>query len=823
MPIATQTVAATPALSSVRNGAKDMLARILASENLTVRHDPTASTASMDVVNRVLTLPVWINMTNEVYDMLIGHEVGHALFTPHDERDEQVKGPWCAAAEEIAGVSEQTKVAQIMLNIVEDARIERMMKSKFPGMRRDFFKAYEYMVDHDFFGVAGKDMNTLSFIDRINLHYKIGTCKQTGITFTPDEQQYIDRIDAAKTFDDVVSIVRDMWKDGKQNDRGQQQEAGKGDDGDSDGQMDADGSDSSDQGQPNQQSNRGNGRGDQSKSDQQGDSASGDKQDDQRNRNDNGASSNGADKQSEQHSWTPGATQQKLDSSLNSNTKRIDGKYEYMTMPDCNLDSVIMGWRRIADDFAKHDAAEMRKDANYSILTTLGNEMASKFMADSKPIVSLMVKEFEMRKAADASARTRIAATGVIDTVRVCNYRIADDIFRRNAVVAAGKNHGFVMFLDWSGSMGPVIGPVLAQALQVMMFCRRVGIPFDVYAFSSGGLEGRKDKVWNRTKETDIDMSDFTLLHLFSSTMNAAAFNRQVSYIWRFANSNTIVREAMQRGNRIGYGYAGTIYPYFMSMCSTPLDEAIAAAMKIVPEFRKRHRVQIVNAVFMTDGATTCPWARGGNIGQVISAAADTAMKYKSFLVINGKNYEAFPSSTSAMLNALRDVAGCRVVGFFLSEQQMSKRHTELRVEEAKGDKYSGGKIHAPYRTASGFMPSFGNPALLPCTRATIDSSWSPLPLATAADCEFINREVKRYAEEDYCVAHEDSLLGSGYDKLFVLRANLTVDNTDYLDALNAETATVAQVKRALLKSARGKIKSRKMFTQFIDLISVQA
>ena len=60
---------------------KGTLAKLLATENLTVEHRKV-TTASFDVVNRVLILPIWKTASNTVYDLLVGHEVGHALYTP---------------------------------------------------------------------------------------------------------------------------------------------------------------------------------------------------------------------------------------------------------------------------------------------------------------------------------------------------------------------------------------------------------------------------------------------------------------------------------------------------------------------------------------------------------------------------------------------------------------------------------------------------------------------------------------------------------------------------------------------------------------------
>ena len=58
---------------------KDQLAKLLATENVTVQHSVQANTASFDLKNRVLTLPILKYRDGDVVDMMQGHEVGHAL------------------------------------------------------------------------------------------------------------------------------------------------------------------------------------------------------------------------------------------------------------------------------------------------------------------------------------------------------------------------------------------------------------------------------------------------------------------------------------------------------------------------------------------------------------------------------------------------------------------------------------------------------------------------------------------------------------------------------------------------------------------------
>ena len=164
---------------------KGNLARLLATENLIVEHRRTA-TASFDVDRRVLTLPMWDHASGTVYDMLVGHEVGHALFTPNEDWREKAQCP------------------QDFINVIEDARIEKLMKRKFPGLRKSFNNGYQELNSRDFFGVEDEDTSEFSLIDRINLHFKIGA--SALIPFSIEEKLFVARTDLAETFDEVLEL-----------------------------------------------------------------------------------------------------------------------------------------------------------------------------------------------------------------------------------------------------------------------------------------------------------------------------------------------------------------------------------------------------------------------------------------------------------------------------------------------------------------------------------------------------------------------------------------------------------------------------------------
>ena len=125
---------------------KSQLAKLLATEDLVVENR-NVETASFDVETRVLTLPMWELASGTVYDMLVGHEVGHALYTP-DQWD-------------FLG-----KIPKAFVNVTEDARIEKLMKRRYPGLAKTFYRGYSELSRTDFFGIEGEDISNMTLPDR---------------------------------------------------------------------------------------------------------------------------------------------------------------------------------------------------------------------------------------------------------------------------------------------------------------------------------------------------------------------------------------------------------------------------------------------------------------------------------------------------------------------------------------------------------------------------------------------------------------------------------------------------------------------------------
>jgi hypothetical protein len=790
-----QTLSLTPAAApnrTINTASKDLLARILATENITVQHDPKASTAMFDVRNRVLTLPAWTGMSNEVYDMLVGHEVGHALFTPHTSDDEKTSGPWCGSAERIAG-SAHAHIAQGYMNVVEDARIEKLMKEKFPGMRRDFFKAYEQFIGADFFGIKGRDINTLPFIDRINLHYKMGTCTTTGINFSPVEQSFITRIDNCRTFDEVSEIVADLWEyesrlkeeAEKQNAQGSASSNGDSDEQGESTPMQGDSDNSDEQGEDGQS---GESQGDDGEKRDGNSSSSGNQGGEDKNNSSSGdgkasSTGNGSAKKYENETLPPApSTQEKFDNSVKKMTDTSSRTYDYYVLPtSANLDNIICTYpqiRQIIEEWKNSDAVKNAYNGStasaHETLMIRAAEEYTKFAAESAPMIALMAKQFDLRKAADAAKRTSVARTGVLDTIRMVNYRISEDIFRRNTTVREGKNHGLVMFIDWSGSMASTLMDTVKQLVQIALFCRRCNIPFEVYAFSTVCLPGKKtDKnvdvydsknYWvdgPKTTQQVARFNGFTLFNFLSSKMRPNQFKEAMATLFAITMVNN------------------SSYPSYHAMpgdfglSSTPLDESILAAMEIVPKFREDNRLQVVHTVFLTDGQTSgAPFSQSGYYSRVFVTDPHTR-----------KTYESHKSSTDTMLQIFRDRTKTNAIGFFL----LSGRN---RVE----------------RFAHLFTPH------------TMDNkgNYRGVQQMSQKDHEYVKKQYESYRSDGFCVAHPTA---TGYTEQFLVRADTKIDDTDEMKSVNTNSS-MTQIKNAFIRNAGKRMKCRVMLNRFIDLIA---
>jgi len=568
-------------LNEVNYEVKGQLAKLLATEDLIIENRKV-STASFDVERRVLTLPMWEKASTTVYDLLVGHEVGHALYTPNEN--------W---------MIDYPEVPQSFVNVFEDVRIEKLMKQKYPGLTKTFYTGYSQLAEQDFFGLEEHDEEDINLADRINIHYKIGNF--TDVSFESDEQQFVDRAFKTKTFQDVLELANDLTIFLKEQ---QQQQESLGElsfdeDGEMGGLMRAPqggeltdkSPDSEGQGQPDVKD------------------MTNEELVDELERLSESNDVGGV------HGNLEAVTDKTLQDNLENLNKKTIGEHrepEYVELPDLNMKTVVARNSEVHEYLNEHYSKSQKHfDQNsdtkpFDIYEKVDSEYRL-FRRAAQKEVNYLVKEFEMRKSADAYARATVSKTGILDCTKLHSYKYNEDLFKKITTLPDGKNHGLIFVLDWSGSMATVLKDTVKQLFNLIWFCKKVQIPFKVFAFTN---EWNQDQAWN-----DGDYSykrpvlpdhheyadgrikidpQFAMVEFMSSDVKKKDIELQMINIWRLASSMMCYRN-----------WHDTTYyqtPRRLTLSGTPLNEALVSLNQIIPEFQKSTDVQKVQCITLTDG-----------------------------------------------------------------------------------------------------------------------------------------------------------------------------------------------------------------------------
>ena len=614
---------------------KDILAKLLATENVTVLHE-SVPTASFDVKNRVLRLPQWDDMQSFTYDHLVGHEVGHALYTPFEGWHDSI--------------SDRGPAFKSFLNVIEDARIEKLVQRKYPGLRGSFVKSYQKMFAEGFFG-NNKDIDSYNLIDRINVLFKCG--ESFGVRIDEDEQQWVDEIRVAETWDQVVDIACRMFDselekaeeeneyDGLDDDEGEEFEDGEGmpmpSDGDEENQMDLptpEGDDSSDE---------------------------------------------NLDEMSYAEESIASQTDQELRDNMESLNKSDDDGVDNVRIGAMNAEPFIVSYKKLIDQHYD-DILDVRSYFHSECLYTNSrqdaeveaNRLYNEFLSNNKKTISYLVKEFEMRKSAAQYARATISKTGVIDPVKMNNYKFSEDIFRKVSVVPEGKNHGVVMYLDWSGSMWNDLYNTVIQTLNLVHFCRQVNIPYRVYAFTDGYLssEERRESVRQSQRDTApglavVGNSGYALLEWFNNKMTKMQFREASKKLLMISKHIQYVRGDMRLGG-------------------TPLDTTIMLAMDIYFKFKKQNRLDIVNTIFLTDGDSH-PGDYSFQYGDSVGTQTIRGRRTRLIDDVTKKQYKNlrdYWAATATLLKMFQDRTGGNALGYRIIPSSKSQFVREWGDEE---------------------------------------------------------------------------------------------------------------------------------------------
>jgi len=721
---------------------KSQLAKLLATEDLVVEHKKV-ETASFNVHSRVLTLPMWDNTTEDVVDMLVSHEVGHALFTPNEE--------WY----------KEYKINPSIVNIVEDARIEKLMKRRYEGITKTFYKGYNTLCEEDFFEVKKKDISRMSLADRINLFFKIGS--HYIIYFTDFEQTLVDRVASCETFKQVLEVSKlindycleeiEKKKEEMKMNNNSELDMGDTEDGEDGFSVKGDSQDEQD------------GDTDGDDSEETSEEESGDVTE---------ATMEGGNSPIE---IPMVETVESLENAI-KNLAKMDGiENRYLELPDVDTSKIIISNERVHNLINEHFASlneDIEEESSYDSdwiriqrqsaknFIVQSSEDYVKFKRDAQKEVNYLVKEFERRKSAGAYARATTSRTGILDTKNLHTYKFNEDLFKKVTLLPDGKNHGLVFVLDWSGSMSREMLDTIKQLYNLIWFCTKLQIPFEVYAFTQCFPNQNEE---TGLMETSYEPKDglfvvdrnFSLMNLFTSKVRGRKLDDQLKNLF------TIV------GSFSNYE-AQKVVPLGMGLSGTPLNESIVALHKIIPQFRKENNVEKVNCVILTDGEAYPlhyhnevhrswedePYLGTRNVGSnCFLRNRKTGKTYKS-----GAHYSDFtPILLRDICDTLPDVnfIGIRIM---------------------------------PSREIGNFL------------RQNMEDWNAP---------DFYKN--KEYWRKTKTVA----LKGTGYHIYFGLCSSALSNDTEFeVD----EDATKSQIKRAFTKSLSAKKMNKKILSQFVDLIA---
>ena len=620
--------------------ATDLSARLLATENLSVVRG-RVRTASFDIKSRVLTLPMWKEMTPEIEDMLVGHEVGHALYT-----GEKYMEP----------IQENPKMMSY-LNVLEDVRIEKLIKRKYPGLRKRMNEGYKQLNDRDFFGVKTvPNLEDLLLIDKINLYFKAGF--QCGVQFTPDEKVFITRAERTETVEDVIQLAHEVYAYSKEQAEERKQRMKQENPGDQEEEQEFDEDFDPDL----------SGEFDEEDFDEDFDNpytkTPTSKQNDER-----------AEENEDLESKTERAFRNKLDDLADESTE-----YTYWKFNPSYLDNIVIGYKTILaetkenwEDRSEDYRFRHMSDEEYTEYCETLSKNFTEFKTDSMRTVNYLVKEFEMRKSAKLYKRAQVSKIGSLDMRKVYAYQLQDDLFKRVTTVPQGKNHGMIMLVDWSGSMSDVIQDTLKQVINLAMFCNRVQIPYRVLAFTS---DYRSQKV---TYEEQVEISQkrrevlkgliasgdnylnsadqFNLLELFSNRMTTSEFNSMAKRLldWRFFSN-------------LGYSLSGT-----------PLNEALVWAYHNIGSYIKNNQIEKMTFITLTDGeGGSIPTLTGGRLDDYRTDTINNQWKRirtKHFIrdEKTQKTYEFTRDSSqqaSTILQMIKDRYDVSLIGFHICQNR---------------------------------------------------------------------------------------------------------------------------------------------------------
>lgn len=684
-----------------------MLAKLMAQENLNVINDPNITMSKLDVKNRVLSMPILKEMSGTVYEGFTSKEVGKALYSEQEQFSRQRQN-----------LENQQQGMGAILDILEEARTQNLVEQKFPGTVGVNSRFYSEMWHKDMFKVRDRSMDELHFMDRLNLERKVGHIARPD--FNEAEQAFVDRASQIKTFDESMSLSQDILnylyepEPPKPEDENNDGDDDQNNDQDQNGDNGGGGSSGSGEDENQEQDGEGNSQG-QSSGMPEGE---GEGEPNGTTQQPSGGGTGEGGRMPAEKMPPKIETNSNFDESFAENEvdESQQGSQTMFVSEQKNPDSCV---ELLKDTLKRWKQTTKNDDVNTNLVIDTYYE---RFIEETKPTIQYMKKQFDQLKQADAHKRTRTAKSGKLDTRKLMFYKTTEDIFKASKRVKDGKSHGLFMMMDMSGSMdGSRLFATIRQTLLMVLFCRAINIPFNVYSFTTGSYgNGRGDVKMdvNPVLPTlTYSTRDVKLVEYLHSSMSKADFKYAFRCLLREALLNNYPASMSKVGNKRDFRYNNERLEY---MGGTPTTEALNVMSGQMLKFKEANKIEVLNTILLTDG--DCSSVTFSNIGYASSVAVNGSV------VVDNKTKKQFPiknydkgrfnkTMNSIMCDIVKARTGCNLISIRIGCQRSSGYSlddvtsglSKVESKKIRSTFKSKGSVSIPYKGVDKFIISLDN------------------------------------------------------------------------------------------------------------------
>tara|TARA_B110000879_G_C11144276_1_gene501694 strand:- start:1081 stop:2121 length:1041 start_codon:yes stop_codon:yes gene_type:complete len=346
------------------------------------------------------------------------------------------------------------------------------------------------------------------------------------------------------------------------------------------------------------------------------------------------------------------------------------------------------------------------------------------------------------------------------------------------------------MLLDWSGSMSDTIFKTVQQTIQLVYFCQKTNIPFELYFFSSemdryDGVDYTRSNKMSKGfkyKPGDMGIDKIKLVNVASHKLKKQKLDESLMYLYHLALHYETRYTWRSNFNALDRPPESVSIPSEYYLGSTPLNEALIIMLKLVPLFKTKYGIEKMNLITLTDG--------GGNYGcsdtmkidpksNKITGEYPNNRGNTDVFIYKKKNHEVkdelygYRSTgfTGTILNMLRKYHGITTIGFYLIK----------RIRRFETEHY--------------FRPQ------------DMSVSWDKRE-------GVFQKNRTQFNKEKVCAVAQ-----SGYDDYYIVNAkDMKVENTD-LSTVSSDMKT-GRIKQLFSKSMKGRITSRVLLNKFIEKVA---